>query len=330
MAYSAEVIADSVSEAGVRLTTLEVTLPRIVLAEFNTHRMFSRNSASSRAIPVAKQLAKIKDDPFIPVHFGANQSGMQADDELHGEAKDAALAEWLSARDSAVEHVERLLEIGLHKQITNRILEPWMWQTILVTATEWSNFYALRANPQAQPEIRIAAEQMRAAMNASTPDLKQEGEWHLPLIGYTPPAERFSNLDEWAQAIADSEHELEWAKQNPDEAIKVSVGRCARVSYLTHDGVRDHSKDIELYDRLVSSGHMSPTEHVATPSYFVNEDETWYQGETPWSGNFFGWQQFRKTLAGESDYSEMLKPLEQVNLERLARIADDQKAANGA
>jgi thymidylate synthase ThyX len=306
MVYSAYVIADSVSEAGVRLTTMEVTLPRIVLAEFNTHRMFSRNSASSRAIPVAKQLQKIKDDPFIPVHFGANQAGMQADDELRGEARAAAEAEWLAARDSAVSHVERLLEIGLHKQITNRILEPWMWQTILVTATEWANFYALRANPQAQPEIRIAAELMQAAMEASTPVLKYEGEWHLPLIGYTPPVERFSGFDEWAQAISDAELELEWAKENPSEAIKVSVGRCARVSYLTHDGVRDHSKDIELYERLVSSGHMSPTEHVATPSYFENDSEAWFLGETPWSGNFYGWQQFRKTLPSESDYTEIL------------------------
>jgi thymidylate synthase ThyX len=310
MAYSAYVIADSVSEAGVRLTTMEVTLPRIVLAEFNTHRMFSRNSASSRAIPVAKQLAKIKEDPFIPVHFGANQAGMQANAELEGEAREAAKAEWLAARDSAVEHVEHLLEIGLHKQITNRILEPWMWQTILVTATEWSNFYALRANPQAQPEIRIAAELMLAAMNASMPELKREGEWHLPLIGYIPTRDRFESEQEWLDANREAGAELQWAKSNPDDAIKVSVGRCARVSYLTHDGVRDHSKDIELYERLVGSGHMSPTEHVATPLY--KPGALWLDGHgtrsnyPEWSGNFRGWKQFRKTLPSESDYSEIL------------------------
>lgn len=306
MVYSAYVIADSVSEAGIRLTTMEVTLPRIVLAEFNTHRMFSRNSASSRAIPVAKQLAKIKDDPFIPVHFGANQSGMQADAELQGEEREAALAEWLAARDSAVEHVERLLAIGLHKQITNRILEPWMWQTILVTFTESKNFFALRANPQAQPEIRIAAELMQEAMLKSIPTVVERGGWHLPLIGYTPPPERFDSIEEWEAAKVEAADELAWAKANPEDAIKVSVGRSARVSYLTHDGKRDFEKDIELYERLVGSGHMSPTEHVATPSYFESEVETEYYGETPWSGNFFGWQQFRKTLSGEDDYSKIL------------------------
>ena len=161
MAYDAKIVADSVSEVGDRLTTMEVTFPRMVLAEFNTHRVFSRNSASSRAIPVEKQLQRIMDDPFIPVWWGRKQSGMQADHELEGDGLVQAKAEWLAARDSAVGHVQRLLELGLHKQITNRLLEPFMWHTVIVTATEWSNFFALRANPMAQPEIRVIAEMMR-------------------------------------------------------------------------------------------------------------------------------------------------------------------------
>lgn len=285
MAYSAKALADSVSEAGDRLTTMEVTFPRFVLAEFNTHRVFSRNSASSRAIPVAKQLEMIKSEPFIPIHWGANQSGMQADAELSQADQHKAKTEWLTARDLAVQQVEKLLAIGLHKQITNRILEPFMWHTVIVTATEWSNFYALRANPQAQPEIRRAAELMLEAMNASTPQLVRRGEWHLPLI---------------------QPDELEWAKANPDDAIRVSVGRCARVSYLTHDGVRDFAKDIELYERLASSGHMSPMEHVATPHYKLHEGGSVHFHEQLQSGNFRGWLQFRKTLPNEDDFSKIL------------------------
>lgn len=281
--YSAKVIADSVSEAGARLTTMEVTLPRIVLSEFNTHRVFSRNSASSRAIPVKEQIRRVMADPFIPVYWGVNRSGMQADAELTEDEKCRARSEWLEARNNAVASVQNLLEIGLHKQIANRLLEPFMWQTILVTATEWSNFYALRANAQAQPEIRHAAELMREVQQASTPTLVTVGKWHLPLI---------------------QPDEQEWAVSNIDEAIKVSIGRCARVSYLTHDGKRDHEKDIELYERLVTSGHMSPLEHVATPYFQHSERSTMHQ--SMWMGNFLGWKQFRKTIPGEDDFSTII------------------------
>lgn len=308
MAYSCIVVADSVSEAGARLTTLEVTLPRIVLAEFNTHRVFSRNSASSRAIPVAKQIARIKEDPFIPEYWGANQSGMQAAEELDSLDRMTAEVIWLQARDEAIRHVERLLELGLHKQITNRILEPWMWQTILVTATEWSNFFALRANPDAQPEIRRAAELMRQAMEESAPKHVAEGEWHLPLVGFVPPRSRFETDKQYEAAERAAGYELEWARREPVRALKVSVGRCARVSYLTHDGQRDFGKDVELYERLVSSGHMSPTEHVATPFHY-RPGTTDFGEEFPlqpeWSGNFRGWKQYRKILPGEDDFSKV-------------------------
>lgn len=267
MAFNAKVLADSISPEGARLTTLEVTFPRLVLAEFNTHRVFSRNSASSRAIPVEKQLARIMDEPFIPEYWGANQAGMQAEKELSGEEAEKAKAEWLAGRDSAVAHARALLNIGLHKQLSNRLLEPFMWHTVIVTATEWSNFFALRAHPDAQPEIRRAAELMRKAMSDSTPKQLDYGEWHTPLIQ------------------SDESFELE-------EKIKISCGRCARVSYLTHDGKRDPSKDLELYSRLVDSGHMSPTEHAARPME---------KGETQ-RGNFKGWHQHRADLPHEADF----------------------------
>ncbi len=266
---SARVLADSLSPRGKRLTTLEVTFPRYVLAEFNTHRMFSRNSASSRAIPVSKQLERIIEDPFIGDHWGANQPGMQAGAELEGEALEQAIAIWREAGRAAVAAAQRLSELGVHKQRTNRLLEPFMRHTVIVTATEWSNFYALRAHKDAQPEIRDAACAMRDAMDASTPVELGYNEWHTPLI---QPDERLPF----------------------DTRLQVSVGRCARVSYLTHEGVRDTSKDIELYERLVEGGHMSPLEHVARP---LNEGEEQ-------RGNLIGWHQHRSDVPFESDYSK--------------------------
>jgi thymidylate synthase ThyX len=300
----ATVLADSVSPAGHRLTTLEVTFPRFVLAEFNTHRVFSRNSASSRAIPIVKQLRRVLEHPFVPLEFGSNQPGMQAGPALAGEAKDAAEREWLAARDDAVRRVlglvaepeggtaeadlpARLDEIeqtikakaqpeswlNVHKQVANRLLEPFMWHTVIVTATEWENFFNLRCHPDAQPEIRRAAEEMRAAIEHSEPAELGEDEWHLPLVR---PEDR---------------EEVDSAEQ----LVRISAGRCARVSYLTHAGRRDLSADVELCERLLTSGHMSPLEHPARP---LSEEEL---SEGEWSGNFRGWLQFRKTLGGEAN-----------------------------
>ena len=258
---TATVICDSISPAGDRLTTIEVTLHRFVLAELNTHRVFSRNSSSSRAIPIAKQIARVLENPAVPLEFGANKKGMQADELV--EDTEGALAAWLGARDAAVEHVRQLLEIGVHKQVTNRLLEPFMWQTVIVSSTEWQNFFSQRCSPLAQPEIRLAAEAMREVYNASTPATVAEGDWHTPYI-----REEEADLD------------LETKKQ-------IAVARCARVSYLTHDGKRDLDADLELYNRLITADppHWSPMEHVATP------------GTGP--GNFHGWSQLRHIIGGD-------------------------------
>ena len=264
--YEVRVVADSVSAAGARLTTFEATDPRMVLPEMNTHRMLSRNSASSRAIPVTKLIARIEADPVMPVWWGKNQSGMQADLELDDEGKRLASAAWLAARDEALAGARALVKVGLHKQIANRILEPWMWVTQIITATEWKWFYALRCHPAAQPEIRRVAEMMRDAQARSTPAPVPAGEWHLPLV--TP--------EEMA-----AEPGLAWSD--------VSVGRCARVSYLTHDGKRDPRADVELAVRLRADGHWSPYEHVATPLAAAQDR----------AGNFVGWKQYRKVFPAE-------------------------------
>jgi thymidylate synthase ThyX len=264
--YQVRVLADSVSRNQVRLTTLEVTLPRIVLAEFNTHRTFSRNSASSRAIPAEKMIARVQRAPFIPETWGTNKPGMQAGDALPTQQAKAAEAAWLRARDCAVKSAEELIALGVHKQLANRLLEPFMWHTVLVTSTEWENFLNLRCHPDAQPEIQVAASMMRDTLAMSTPSLVEDGEWHLPFV----------STEERASAPY-------------ERLLLVSAGRCARLSYLTHHGQRDMQQDVDLALKLRASGHMSPFEHQARPA-----DDT-----RRWSGNLRGWVQYRKTLHGE-------------------------------
>lgn len=269
---NARIILDSISPDGVRLTTMEVTLHRFVLAEFNTARVFSRNSASSRAIPIAKQIERVQNDPAIPVSFPRERRGMQGGDELAGYDRDLARTQWLMARSYAVAQAQFMAETGVHKSVVARLLEPFMWQTIIVSSTEWENFFTLRCSPMAQPEIRVAAEAMRTALAQSTPMPLEYTEWHMPFVtGYDDAAEM------------------------PDTrtALLCSAARCARVSYLTHDGQRDIAKDLQLAERLINPGdgafHASPFEHVATPF-----NEWRYRLED--CGNFSDWVQLRKLI----------------------------------
>lgn len=306
MATQAKILADSVSPAGVRLTTFEVTFPRIILAEFNTHRMFSRNSASSRAIPVEKMIRAVQEDPYVPSIWGANQKGMQAGVPVDDKTAEAARMTWLHARDQAVEKAEILLKHGIHKQLTNRLLEPFLWHTVIVTATEWSNFFHLRDNPQAHPGIQILARMIRTAYGAGDPEPIGYDEWHLPLIGPEDCDLAFEHG--LAQRAGDSTALAYFMR-------KVSVARCARVSYLTHDGKRDLLEDLGLYERLLSSGHLSPFEHVARPMLLLEQSSAEpcdnalvsYRGAClPWPyeaeafcGNFRGWIQERKLIPNE-------------------------------
>ncbi len=270
MEISAKVIADSVSYGGDRLTTFECTFPRFILAEVNTHRVLSRNSASSRAIPVEKMLDKLMNNPAEPVGWPAEQRGMQGGEQLEGFERDAARTMWYDARDAVLEVVEAYLynfqakSSRVHKQVINRVLEPWLPHTAIITGTDWAGFFEQRLHPDAQPEFHELAIQMKKEMDKSQPTLVPESFWHRPYV----------TLDEIVEF-------------GPDVATKVSVARCARVSYLTHDGVRDIDKDIELYNRLAEHkpAHASPFEHVATPFNGVRN-----------KGNFTGWTQLRHIL----------------------------------
>jgi thymidylate synthase ThyX len=268
--FSAKVLADSTNTCDNRLTTMELTYPRFIHSEVMTHRMFSRNAASSRAIPVEKMIEQVEKNPVIPIHWGKAQKGMQAYEVLSPEDSIAARDEWLFAGCDAVWRVRQLLHLGLHKQIANRLLEPWMWITVIVTGNEgaWNNFFALRCHHEAEPHIQKIAGMAREVRSQSIPQKLFAGQWHLPLIGF-----------EGDELLSD------------EDKVKVSVGRCARVSYLTHDGRRDVQADIDLHDRLLASKHFSPFEHVAQSVHYSGPE---------FEGNFGeGWVQYRKTLKGE-------------------------------
>ena len=284
MASSAKIIADSISPTGVRITTMEAVMHRFVLAEFNTHRVFSRNSASSRAIPVEKQLEKVIDDPAFPVRWPCEQPGMQGGDDLNGkDLRDAVLlfsdlAARITSEVSAYLASHHDKSTRLHKSLLNRLLEPFMWHTVIVTSTEWNNFFHQRAtefSPLAQPEIAITADLMLDAYRASVPVEIDFGEWHLPYID----AETIG----WANT-----HDIDKIEKNR-MLRQISAARCARVSYLTHDGKRDPAEDIAMHDRLISAVpmHASPLEHPATPATMGEISE----GNV--AGNFYGWHQYR-------------------------------------
>ncbi len=281
--YSAKIIADSVNQVGDRLTTFELTYPRFVHAELMTHRLFSRNSASSRALPTKKLLGQIENNPVMPKFWGKNQSGMQAAEQLTGIAREDAERCWLSARDAAVNHAKAMHEIGMHKQLANRVLEPWMFITVIVTATEYENWFYLRDSEYAQPEIAWVAREMRKLYESNKPHECLVGDWHLP---YVELVDKESPL---YVNLTDLEADLELTMYSGHNAlVKIATARCARVSYLTHDGQRDYVKDIELHDKCRNNGHWSAFEHCAEAD-----------GESNRHGNFVGWRQYRKSFKNE-------------------------------
>lgn len=281
MAFNAKILLDSINEVDNRLTTFEITFPRFILAEFNTHRMLSRNAASSRARPTSKLIQEIKYDPYIP-NFELNQPGMQSSEPLSEEHNDIAKKLWLVGRDRAIEVVENLLLMKVHKQWAGRLLEPYMWATVITSATDWTNFFALRCHNDAQPEFRTIARMMYKLYKHSKPTKLNYGEWHLPLI-----------------------YEEDRKEFGVDILKKISAGRCARVSYLTHDSRRDPQEDIKLHDKLTSQvpKHSSPLEHQAMSLQYPKR-----------LGNFIGWQQYRRFILNENITDEgMIQYVDQNN-----------------
>lgn len=264
------------------LSTLLLRMPRCILAEFNTHRVMSRNAASTRAIPTAKLIEQIATDPFIPLVWGTNNPGMQA----HGVHENPADCEynWLKARDAAIKSAESMLDLGLHKQIAGRILEPWMWTIVCASSTEWQNFLELRDHRDAEPHIQMLAREVRKCLDDdSTVQDLIPGEWHLPFVNITN--ERGVPVEPSGEALKNAQ--------------KLSVARCASTSYKTTDGFDMTPERAEaIYDKLVNSKpvHASPLEHIAQADSCVNNpfrdgDRVWLN--EPKHRNFKGFVQLR-------------------------------------
>lgn len=300
MSYSVQTLKDSVSEERVRLRTVVATFPRMILPEVLTHRVFTRNTGSSRAVPVKRVLEQVKNNPAMPIHWGRNRPGMVADGEcsesvfLRQYVKEinafnpygtrmstvskvitrgfSSEEAWLEARDCAVEVAEAFDAAGYHKQVVNRLLEPFVWTPMIISSTYWQNFFNLRIAEDAQPEIRHIATMMEQEHAASIPSLVRFGQWHLPYI--TPHEEYLSS----------------------ETLRKCSAARLARVSYNNHDGTApDLKKDFATFELVLNEGgslHGSCFEHIATPVPRYREN------------NFYGWMQWRNILDKNNPYQE--------------------------
>jgi thymidylate synthase ThyX len=270
---TAKIIADSYSDNGQRLTTFELEYPRFIHSEVNTHRMLSRNAASSRAIPIKTMLGLVWNNPASPIHWGRNRSGMQANEELTGFKLWVTKKLWNLSGKVACGFAYAMHLAGCHKQVVNRIVEPWSHIKVVVSATEWDNFFHLRNHSDAQPEIHELARQMWDLYKTNTPKQLEEGEWHLPYL------DGYNILPKDVLPSKPNDIYLEDAK-------KLSASLCAQVSYRKSD--ESIEKAIRIYDRLVTSEpiHASPFEHQATPA----------KSNIVISGNFRGWIQFRSTI----------------------------------
>lgn len=321
---TAKVICDSINEEGIRLTTFEIEYPRFIHSELMTHRTLSKNSSSSRAIPIQKMIDYINDNGALPLYWGKTKSGMQADDELDVHNKRYAVDAWDVAKEEATASAFCLSEYGLHKQTVNRLLEPFQMMKVVITGTDWDNFFNLRIHPDAQPEICMLAYKMYEAMQESSPNILYSDEYHLPYIvskrDGTGSLFYFDNEDNYL-TLAD--------------AIKISAASCASVSYRT-EGITLEKAE-RIFDMLIKAEvvHSSPFEHLATPikkhvcvfkdnDYvfadsevdlnesvnLIHENKTWEEGVTHvnkqgelCSGNLRGWIQYRHLLPNNTCYS---------------------------
>jgi hypothetical protein len=293
--FNVKILASSKSETGAIAVSFYLMYPRFIHSEMMTHKDFSRSAASSRAIPVKKMLSQVWNQPAMPVYWGANIPGMQAKTELKGWKRHVAVNLWMMAGKVACIFAWFLTKLNLHKQLANRILEPWQLMHVTLTTAKLANFFNLRIHPDAQPEICYLAEMMRLQYKGTPVRILKQGEWHLPWIDFT-------------DVSAAKEFALIARMHVNDILIRASAARCARSSYATFDGVRSLEKDMQLYDRLIVNKpvHASPAEHQVTPDTkqvmlyrFSNFEEE--QTKTVWEfpemhGNMTGWVQHRKQI----------------------------------
>lgn len=310
--FAKVILASKPTNGALPLITMHWRYPRIIHSEVMTHRVFSRNARSSRAVPVATMLKEIRETPFVPWHLGRNQKGMQAGEAFSPEGAAEIQRAWLVARDNAVESAEGMMEYGVHKQIANRLIEPFSFIDTLVSSTSWANFRHLRDHKDAEPHFQDLAKMVVEAIDGAEFDELFPGDWHLPYI----TDEDRSTVVWWIVNNRQPPHNIPSAEAVSEILLKLSVARCARISYAPFDGDASIEKELQRYDMLVGSDplHASPTEHQAQQDTlghyernFIDENgkEELLEGGLNWnnahlSGNLApGWIQYRKTLAGE-------------------------------
>lgn len=301
---TAKVVCDSVNEDGVRLTTFELEYPRFIHSELMTHRMLSKNSSSSRAIPVSKMIGQIEDNMALPLYWGKNKSGMQAVEEVSKFDECKSVLSWERSFNYIKDRVNDMLSVDLHKQIPNRLLEPFQMMKVVITGTDWENFFNLRIHPDAQPEICMLAYKIYEGMQQSKPKPLKFGDYHLPYLETMVDTDSFE-IKYWIEKDSHLE------QLTLEQAIKISAASCASVSYRT-EGVTLEKAE-KIFDMLIKAEvvHSSPFEHIATPIVFKETKEISNvfeyldkvdgvthvnkQGDLC-SGNLRGWIQYRHLL----------------------------------
>lgn len=317
----ATVIADSICDTGTRITTFELEYPRIIHSEFMTHRQLSKNSSSSRAIPTKSMLKMVRENAAFPAHWGKNQSGMQAfetnDAMIRIEASEldengnevpkilefTALEWWNMAAESAAMYAEAFADAEYHKQICNRLTEPFQYMKVVCTATQYGNFYTLRIHEMADPTIHMLAVTMYTALMSSTPKKLVAGEWHTPYYQEGFWSELSDGKDSYGSTL--------------DEALAISMSCCAQSSYRKLDDSLEKANSVKtklnIGEERDGPAHASPTEHQATPMETpaftmelfktCGENWRWEDGVTHmtrngdfWSGNFKHWIQHRQLI----------------------------------
>lgn len=290
----ARVVADSTNKNSNRITTFELEYHRFIHSELMTHRLFSRNAMSSRAVPTSKMIEQVRNNPATPIHWGKNQAGMQADNMLMGESLENAKRQWRQSAIYAASQAEVMSNIGAHKQIVNRLLEPFQMMKTVLTATEFDNFFWLRCDPDAQPEIQELANCMFEAMKQSQPEVLESGQWHTPYVEHIFKGGNFESY-----CLTDEDDSV-IKLLSEEEAKAISASCCAQVSYRTLNNT--YEKAMDIYSKLASGRkvHASPFEHIATP---MSDSPSHEDGVTHkdnvgnyWSGNFKSWIQLRQTL----------------------------------
>lgn len=330
---TAKVIADSISPSGNRITTFEIEYPRFILAELNTHKMLEKNSSSSRAIPITKMIEQIQNNMALPLYWGSKQAGMQAGAEITN-AQDFGQGayQWCGAAKDVEARVLVLDKQGYHKQVVNRLLEPFQMMKTVITGTDWDNFFNLRIHPDAQPEFCMLAYKMYKAMQESVPMQLKAGEWHLPYVNI--------GCDDFDGSIYYYVYNQDCTGTETDgyqyeqrltleEAQRISASCCAQTSYRKSDDSLE--KADKIFDMLIKADvlHASPFGHLATPIVSVNDtvnevyknltdDFTWELGVTHMrrggilcSGNLTGWISYRHLIPNntcyEFDFEERMK-----------------------